>query len=48
MSSADLTVIVSGDVGNVGAAFEAGAWVAGQRGRLVGRHVIANPAAALT
>lgn len=39
-----VTVIVSGDVGSVRAAVEAGALVAGQVGELVGSHVIANPA----
>jgi ethanolamine utilization protein EutM len=40
-----VTAIVSGDVGSVRAAVEAGARVAGQVGELVGIHVIANPAA---
>ena len=39
-----VTVIVSGDVGSVRAAVEAGARVAGQVGNLVSSHVIANPA----
>ena len=39
-----VTAIVSGDVGSVRAAVEAGARVAGQVGQLVGSHVIANPA----
>ena len=39
-----VTVIVSGDVGSVRAAVEAGARVAGQVGELVSSHVIANPA----
>jgi ethanolamine utilization protein EutM len=39
-----VTVIVSGDVGSVRAAVEAGARVADQVGELVGSHVIANPA----
>jgi ethanolamine utilization protein EutM len=39
-----VTAIVSGDVGSVRAAVEAGALVAGQVGELVGSHVIANPA----
>jgi ethanolamine utilization protein EutM len=39
-----VTVIVSGDVGSVRAAVEAGALVAGQVGELTGSHVIANPA----
>jgi ethanolamine utilization protein EutM len=40
-----VTAIVSGDVGSVRAAVEAGALVAEQVGELVGSHVIANPAA---
>lgn len=39
-----VTVIVSGDVGSVRAAAEAGVRVADQVGELVGSHVIANPA----
>ena len=39
-----MTVVVSGDVGSVRAAIEAGARVADQVGELVGSHVIANPA----
>lgn len=39
-----VTVIVSGDVGSVRAAVEAGARVADQVGESVGSHVIANPA----
>ena len=39
-----VTAIVSGDVGSVRAAVEAGAHVAGQVGELVSSHVIANPA----
>jgi len=39
-----VTTIVSGDVGSVRAAVEAGARVAGQVGVLVSSHVIANPA----
>jgi ethanolamine utilization protein EutM len=42
-----VTVVVSGDVGSVRAAVEAGAQVAGQVGELVSSHVIANPAAGL-
>jgi ethanolamine utilization protein EutM len=42
-----VTVIVSGDVGSVRAAVEAGANVAGQVGELVSSHVIANPAAGM-
>jgi len=42
-----VTVIVSGDVGSVRAAVEAGAQVAGQVGTLVSSHVIANPAAGM-
>jgi ethanolamine utilization protein EutM len=40
-----VTVIVSGDVGSVRAAVEAGVRVAGQVGELVSSHVIPNPAA---
>lgn len=39
-----VTTIVSGDVGSVRAAVEAGARVATQVGELVSSHVIANPA----
>ena len=39
-----VTAIVSGDVGSVRAAVEAGARVADQVGELVRSHVIANPA----
>ncbi len=39
-----VTVIVSGDVGSVRAAVEAGARVADQVGELIGSHVIASPA----
>jgi ethanolamine utilization protein EutM len=39
-----VTTIVSGDVGSVRAAVEAGARVADQVGELIGSHVIANPA----
>ena len=39
-----VTVIVSGDVGSVRAAVEAGARTAAQVGELVSSHVIANPA----
>lgn len=39
-----VTVIVSGDVGSVRAALEAGALVAGKVDELVGSHLIANPA----
>ena len=39
-----VTVIVSGDVGSVRAAVDAGARVAVQVGNLVSSHVIANPA----
>ena len=39
-----VSVIVSGDVGSVRAAVEAGARVAGQVGELVSSHVIPNPA----
>lgn len=40
-----VTTIVSGDVGSVRAAVEAGVRVARQVGELVSSHVIANPAA---
>ena len=40
-----VTAIVSGDVGSVRAAVEAGARVADQVGELVSSHVIPNPAA---
>ena len=40
-----VTTIVSGDVGSVRAAVEAGARVATQVGELVNSHVIANPTA---
>ena len=39
-----VTVVVSGDVGSVRAAVEAGAKVAGEVGERVGSHVIPNPA----
>ena len=39
-----VTVIVSGDVGSVRAAVDAGVRMAGQVGHLVSSHVIANPA----
>jgi ethanolamine utilization protein EutM len=39
-----VTTIVSGDVGSVRAAVEAGARVADPVGELIGSHVIANPA----
>ena len=39
-----VTAIVSGDVGSVRAAVEAGARVADQVGELIGSHVIASPA----
>lgn len=39
-----VTAIVSGDVGSVRAAIEAGARVADQVGELIGSHAIANPA----
>ena len=42
-----VTVIVSGDVGSVRAAVEAGARVAAQAGGLVSSQVIPNPAAGL-
>ena len=42
-----VTAIVSGDVGSVHAAVEAGTRVADQVGELVSSHVIANPAAGM-
>ena len=42
-----VTVIVSGDVGSVRAAVEAGAKVAGEVGELVSSHVVPNPAEGL-
>ena len=39
-----VTVVVSGDVGSVRAAVEAGSRVADQVGEMVGSHMIANPA----
>ena len=42
-----VTAIVTGDVGSVRAAVEAGARVADQVGELVGSHLIANPAEGL-
>ena len=42
-----VTAIVTGDVGSVRAAIEAGARVADQVGQLVGSHLIANPAEGL-
>ena len=42
-----VTTIVSGDVGSVRAAVEAGAQAAQQAGELVGSHVIARPAEGL-
>lgn len=42
-----VTVIVSGDVGSVRAAVDAGVHVAGQVGELVSSQVIANPAAGI-
>ena len=39
-----VTVLVSGDVGSVRAAVDAGSRVADQIGECVGSHVIANPA----
>ena len=43
-----VTVIVSGDVGSVRAAVDAGAKVAGEVGERVSSHVIPNPAEGLT
>lgn len=42
-----VTTIVSGDVGSVRAAVEAGAAAAGHAGELVGSHVIPRPAEGL-
>ena len=39
-----VTAIVTGDVGSVRAAVDAGAHVAEQVGELIGSHLIANPA----
>jgi ethanolamine utilization protein EutM len=43
-----VTTIVSGDVGSVRAAVEAGANAAQQVGELVSSHIIARPAEGLT
>ena len=42
-----VTTVVSGDVGSVRAAVEAGANAASQAGELVGSHIIARPAEGL-
>ena len=42
-----VTTVVSGDVGSVRAAVEAGAAAAAQAGELVGRHIIPRPAEGL-
>ena len=42
-----VTTVVSGDVGSVRAAVEAGANAAAQSGELVGSHIIARPAEGL-
>lgn len=42
-----VTTVVSGDVGSVRAAVEAGANAASQSGELVGSHIIARPAEGL-
>jgi ethanolamine utilization protein EutM len=43
LSGGFVTTVVSGDVGSVRAAVEAGAAAAGQAGELVASHVIARP-----
>jgi ethanolamine utilization protein EutM len=43
LSGGFVTTVVSGDVGSVRAAVEAGAAAAGQAGELVSSHVIARP-----
>ena len=48
IGGAYVTTMVSGDVGSVRAAVEAGAAAASQVGELVSRHVIARPAEGLT
>jgi len=47
IGGAYVTTVVSGDVGSVRAAVEAGAAAASQVGELVGSHVIPRPADAL-
>ncbi len=47
IGGAYVTTIVSGDVGSVRAAVEAGANAANQTGELVGSHIIARPAEGL-
>ncbi len=48
IGGAYVTTIVSGDVGSVRAAVEAGAAAAQAAGELVGSHIIARPADGLT
>ncbi len=48
IGGAYLTTVVSGDVGSVRAAVEAGAAAAAQAGELVASHVIARPSEGLT
>ncbi|TWU34133.1 Major carboxysome shell protein 1A [Novipirellula aureliae] len=48
IGGAFVTTIVSGDVGSVRAAVEAGANAAAQVGELVGSHIIARPSEGLT
>jgi ethanolamine utilization protein EutM len=47
IGGAYVTTVVSGDVGSVRAAVEAGANAATQVGELVGSHIIARPAAGI-
>jgi ethanolamine utilization protein EutM len=47
IGGAYVTTIVSGDVGSVRAAVEAGATAASQTGELVGSHIIPRPAEGL-
>ncbi len=47
IGGAYVTTIVSGDVGSVRAAVEAGANAASQAGELIGSHIIARPAEGL-
>ena len=48
IGGAFVTTVVSGDVGSVRAAVEAGAAAAAQAGELVGSHIIPRPAEGLT
>lgn len=48
IGGAYVTTVVSGDVGSVRAAVEAGAAAAAQAGELVGSHIIPRPAEGLT